>query len=96
MIKRSDLFSIPFYKKSAFTGSDQGMRYRIERIDREEAAPLLKATYWPGPYAFAATPEEQKKSDTFPFTDEGIGLACDWLNERYTEESESFRKVHVK
>ncbi|MGN0342480.1 MAG: hypothetical protein ACI4DO_06785 [Roseburia sp.] len=98
MIQRKNLFSIPFYKKSAFTGSEQGMRFRIECIkpDNEEGEPLLKATCWPGPLAYTATPDEQKKSDTFPFTEEGIGSACDWLNKMYQENADLFRKVRVR
>ena len=30
MIERKDLFSIPFYNKTQYTGSHLGMRYRIE------------------------------------------------------------------
>lgn len=98
MIQRSSLFSIPFYKKSAFTGSEQGMRYKIECVKptEEGAEPVLKATYWPGPLCYSATPDEQKKSDTFPFTDEGIGSACDWLNEMYRSNEALFHKVRVR
>lgn len=98
MIQRNSLFSIPFYKKSAFTGSEQGMRFRIECVKPtdEEGEPVLKATYWPGPLAYTSTPEEQKKSDTFPFTEEGIGMACDWLNEMYQSNEELFRKVRTR
>ena len=36
MIERKDLFTIPFYKKTHFSGSYQGMHYRIERIEQDE------------------------------------------------------------
>lgn len=32
MIERKDLLALNFYKTSPFTGSDDGMRYRVEKI----------------------------------------------------------------
>lgn len=60
MIQRKDLFSIPFYNKTQYTGSNLGMRYRIEKHVEDDSTTLL-ATWWPGPYCFTATPDEQKK-----------------------------------
>ena len=36
MIERKDLFTIPFYKKTHFSGSYQGIHYRIDRIEQDE------------------------------------------------------------
>ena len=60
MIQRKDLFSIPFYNKTQYTGSNLGMRYRIEKHVEDDSTTLL-ATWWPGPYCFTATPDEQKR-----------------------------------
>ena len=49
MIERKDLFTIPFYKKTHFSGSYQGMHYRIERIEQDDQT-ALRATVCPGPY----------------------------------------------
>lgn len=49
MIERKDLFSIPFYNKTQYTGSHLGMRYRIEKHVEDDSTTLL-ATWWPGPY----------------------------------------------
>ena len=35
MIDHGTLLSIPFLKKSRFTGSDRGMRYSIYKIEEE-------------------------------------------------------------
>ena len=94
MIERKDLFSIPFYNKTQYTGSHLGMRYRIEK-HVEDDSPTLLATWWPGPYCFTATPDEQKKTNTFEYSDEGIGQACDWLNQVYEENADLFKTVPI-
>ena len=38
---------------------------------------------WPEPYAFLATPDEQKTWKEFPFTEDGIVSGVEWLNEQY-------------
>lgn len=85
MISYDDVLNLNFYKKEKFTGSYQGMRYRIEKTTGEgdNAADMFLATVWPGPYCFDATPDEQKTSKTFPFTLEGKEQAVDWLNEQW-------------
>lgn len=95
MIERKDLFTIPFYKKTYFTGSYRGMRYRIEQFSRPlsdtppdsekepEMITVLKATVFPGPYCFDVVPETEKTSAEFDFSEEGIENACRWLNEQY-------------
>ena len=45
MIQRKDLFSIPFYNKTQYTGSHLGMRYRIEKHVEDDSTTLL-ATWW--------------------------------------------------
>lgn len=86
MVQRSDLFHLSFYKKTHFTGSYQGMRYYITGAgasDEENAPDVLRATIYPEPYNYEHTPEEDKTSNDFPFTEEGLDLACEWLNEQY-------------
>lgn len=93
MIERRDVMPINFLKKERFTGSYKGMRYRMEKAEREakeeEAADgggketVLRVTWWPEPYAFSATPDEQKTWKEFPFTEDGIVSGVEWLNEQY-------------
>ena len=62
MIQRSDILSIPFLKKSAYTGSFQGMRYRLEKWKPEEAEnESLRVAVWNGPYNYDVTKEEEKE-----------------------------------
>jgi hypothetical protein len=95
MIDRKSLLSLNFYKKEPFTGSDGNMRYRVEKIqvpehpDAEASTeedvpmiPLLQATIWPGPYAFAKTPEDKKTRHTASFSDKGLEELVAWMNEQ--------------
>lgn len=86
MIDSKELFHLSFYKKTHFTGSYEGMRYYITKAkaSKDEDAPdVLRAIIYPEPYNFECTPDEDKTSKDFPFTEEGIRLACDWMNEQY-------------
>lgn len=86
MIERKDVMPVNSLKKENFTGSDTGMRYRMEKASKEEET-VLKVTVWPEPYGYDATPPEQKTSEYFPFTEEGIVSGVAWLNSRH----ENFR-----
>lgn len=93
MITTEDVLNLNFYKKEAFTGSYKGLRYRLKRETEElfsdqpdtpsEVRVFFLCHVWPGPYNFAATPEEEKKSARFPFTEEGKQAAVDWINEEW-------------
>ena len=85
MIARTDIFNINFYKKERFHGSYKGMHYRIEKYAPEEGDTVLRVTVWPGPYNFDTTPDEQKTSASYPFTDDGLTEVCDYLNKFHTE-----------
>ncbi len=86
MILREDILSMEFLKKSEYTGSHQGMRYRLEGI-AEGDGKVLKATVWPEPFNFFRTPEEKKISATFLFSEEGVTEAVDWMNRRLVEDA---------
>ncbi len=80
MISRDDILSMEFLKKSEYTGSHQGMRYRLEKLEVEEET-KLKATVWPEPYNYFATPETDKTSHLFSFDEDGVGDAVAWMND---------------
>lgn len=82
MIERKDVMPVNFLKKEAFTGSDTGMRYRMEQLKKEEMV-LLLVTAWPEPYCFDATPEEEKVRAEFSFDEEGIMAGVEWLNSKH-------------
>lgn len=85
--------SIPFLKKSRFTGSYRGMRYQLQKFDKvieeahdeepEKTETVLLAIIWPEPFNFEVTPEENKHSKEFPFDPDGMWAAIDWLNEEH-------------
>ena len=85
MIEKNDILSMAFLKKEKFTGSYFGMRYQIEKIDREEVQYLL-VTIWPEPFSFQATDDALKQKKEFDFTEEGRCLAIEWLNNQYKEQ----------
>lgn len=94
MIDLHGVISIPFLKKSRFTGSYKGMRYQLEKKENileegTEEAPakmetVILTTIWPEPYNFEKTPAEKKHTREFPFETEGIWRAVEWLNEEHT------------
>ena len=70
-INKKDLLPLSFLQKSPYTGSFQGIRYRIEKQEEGECKLLLVYT-WPEPYAFSHTPEEEKEKKSFPFSEVGL------------------------
>ena len=70
-IDKKDLLPLSFLKKSPYTGSFQGIRYRIEKQEEGEGKSLLVYT-WPEPYAFSHTPEAEKEKKSFPFSEKGL------------------------
>lgn len=82
MIQKQDLFNTRFYDKSCFYGSFQGMHYRIEKISDDDGS-HFQVTTWPGPYNYETTSDDLKKTESFPFTEDGLQEACDYLNQTY-------------
>lgn len=81
MIELDGIVGIPFLKKSRFTGSDKEKCYVFEKRTAEEETHLA-ATIWKGPKCFDMTPEEEKCTELFDFTEEGLMKAIDWLNKQ--------------
>ena len=80
MIDLSGIMGIPLLRKSRFTGSDGLLRYVLERQNSEEEGERLAAVFWKGEACSDATPDEDKTARTFPFTEEGLREAQEWLN----------------
>lgn len=98
MIDLSGMISVPFLKKSRFSGSYCGMRYLLEKGERTvrsanetepvqtepvQTEPVIRAVIWPEPYGYEATAGEKKHGHDFPFSRAGIDEAVAWLNEEY-------------
>lgn len=92
MIHEENILPIPFLKKSAFTGSYQGMRFRLGQI-KEGDDIFLEAVIWEEPYGFDATSDEKKESSKFPFTEEGITQTVNWLNDKWEQQQERWGKA---
>lgn len=84
MIDLDGMLSIPFLKKTVFTGSHAGMHFMIRKIKEEEKEQeQLQAIVWPGPFSFSVTEEEKKTFREFEFNEEGLKKSIEWLNEYY-------------
>ena len=80
MVELKGIMGIPLLKKSRFTGSDGMLRYVLEKRTDEDGQDRLAATAWHGLLCSDATPEEEKETEYFPFTEEGLEQARQWLN----------------
>lgn len=89
MIQRSDILSMEYLKKTEFTGSHKGMRYRLEGVDGEDGK-RLKVTVWPEPFNYITTPEEARIAEFFAFDEDGVADAVAWMNDRYAAEREKY------
>lgn len=92
MIQRQDILSMEYLKKTEFTGSHQGMRYRLEGVPAEDGI-KLKATVWPEPFNFITTPAGEKESAEFSFDEDGVADAVAWMNDRLSEEKDRWEKA---
>ena len=92
MIDRHDILSMEYLKKTEFTGSHQGMRYRLEGISAEDGK-RLKVTIWPEPFNFFNTPAEENESREFSFDEDGVTDAVAWMNDRLFEEKDRWARA---
>lgn len=82
MLARGDFLSLNFVKKEDFTGSYKGMRFMLHQETAEEEK-KLRVYLWSEPFGFEATPDGEKISGLFAFSEEGLGEAIDWMNGNY-------------
>lgn len=93
MLELKDFMPINFLKKEKFTGSFNGMRFRMEKLEREGEETALAVTAWPEPFSFDATEEKEKERKLFSFDADGIAQGVDWLNERYGSQEERWKRA---
>lgn len=80
-----------FYRKGAvLKASFCGMRYQVEKWNKEEDEEVFRATVWPEPFCFEKTPEEKKEMEYFSYTEEGLDEVYDWLCQKYDEERDKW------
>lgn len=92
MIDRQDILSMEYLKKTEFTGSHQGMRYRLEGVAAEDGK-RLRVTVWPEPFNFFSTPAQEKESEEFSFDEDGVLDAVAWMNDRLFEEKDRWKNA---
>ena len=90
MVDIKDVLSFNYYTyKKPFTGSDNGKRYRIVRLEKEVQAEegtepkkevVFKAFLWKDVLAFEKTREEEILTKEFDFTPSGLEQVVDWIN----------------
>ncbi len=83
-MKRNQLLSLSFYEKLPFHGSENGTRYRVEKIESDGKKTFL-VHVWPEPYGFEETGDCNKKNATFDFSENGINEVTDWINKNIKE-----------
>jgi len=77
-----------FYPKGAILkASFQGMRYQVEKWQKDNEEECFRAAIWPEPFCFEKTPEENKTYAYFPYTEEGLDDVYDWLCTQYDEKN---------
>ena len=88
MIELTGMISIPYLKKTTFTGSEKGTNFMIRKIihiDEEKCdggePDKIQAITWPGQFIFSVTEDEKKTYQEFEFSEDGIKAAVAWLNE---------------
>ena len=82
MIDLTGMISIPYLKKTTFTGSEKGTNFMIRKISGEEGEPdKIQAITWPGPFIFCGAEDVKKTDQEFVFSEDGIKAAVAWLNE---------------
>lgn len=87
MITAEDILNMNFIKRKIYRKlQGHALPCKKEKDDAEND--IFRATVWPGPYNFSTTPDDQKISATFPFTEEGRQQAVDWMNEQWRSRSE--------
>ncbi|MDD6661536.1 MAG: GNAT family acetyltransferase [Lachnospiraceae bacterium] len=79
-ISLKGIFSLELIRKERFAGSCGMMRYMLMMDDGK-----MKASVYPEPYCWEATPEDQKESQFFEYSAEGIEAMVKWLNQKYHE-----------
>ncbi|MCI8951136.1 MAG: hypothetical protein HFG49_14045 [Lachnospiraceae bacterium] len=88
MLERKSFMPINYLKKESYTGSYQGMRYKMEKVqvgEGEEEKTCLRIFCWPEPYCFDATKDEKKTYMDTSFDEDGINKGIEWLNQEYSE-----------
>lgn len=75
-------------KKEPFSGCHNGMRYYFRSNESKETFSVF---VYPEPWSFENTPEEEKYTQSFPMSEEGMDSAIAWLFEMYENQKEKWK-----
>lgn len=98
MVRAEEILSMEFLKKTEFTGSSEGMRYRLEKSENkitsdsgeEISVKVLLCTIWPEPFNYHTTPDELKETKEFSFDRDGVEDAVAWMNDELFKNKEKY------
>ena len=106
MIEAKDILTMVFYSYGKpFTGSCDGMRYRIKMEKREtgkdaDDKPVYEKYFevhtWPEPYSFENTEPEKISREEFAFTDDGFSAVLEHLNSSIGLYKDSTRVYNIR
>ena len=88
MIDHNTILSFNHYKKGKpFTGSFDGMRYRIvkETAVGEDDTDKFRVDTWPEPLCYEATDKEKIQAQYFAFSPDGYEDLIAYLNDKLKE-----------
>ena len=92
MLRRIDLMALAFYRKEVFTGSLNGMRYRIALKKAEEPEQeTFQVVLYPDELCFEKTDESLKQYYEFPVSEDGLVQIADFLNEQSEKQKDLWK-----
>ena len=71
--------SLNYIKKERYTGSNDGVRFMLEKKSVEGEDDKILVCIWPEPFSFEKTEEDQKRFREFPYNDEGLEEAVSYI-----------------
>lgn len=71
--------SLNYIKKERYTGSNDGMRFMLEKKSAEGEEDKILVCLWPEPFSYEKTEEDQKRYREFSFNDEGLEAAVSYI-----------------
>ncbi|MBR1471623.1 MAG: hypothetical protein IJ600_08285 [Lachnospiraceae bacterium] len=73
------LISLNYIKKERYTGSNDGMRFMLEKKSEEGQEDKILVCTWSEPYSYEKTEEDKKNYRMFAFSEEGLKEAVAYL-----------------
>ncbi|MDE5819127.1 MAG: hypothetical protein K2N41_00675 [Lachnospiraceae bacterium] len=64
-----------------------------EPVGEEEQKTVLRAIVWEGPFSYGKHDAGTEYHKDFPFAEDGIGMAVDWINGEYERDADRWQRV---